>query len=50
VRNPEIPVDPVAFGQHVEPLYYNETAISFDATFDAGKSSGAFNQFSQKSF
>jgi hypothetical protein len=48
VRNPEIPVDPVAFGQHVEPLYYNETAISFDATFDAGKNSGAFNQFSQK--
>ena len=34
--------------QHVEPLYYNETALSFDATFDAGKSSEAFNQFSQK--
>jgi hypothetical protein len=48
VRNPEIEVDPLAFGQNVEPLYYNESAISFDATFDAGKSSGAFNQFRQK--
>lgn len=48
VRNPEIPVNGQEFGQNVEPLYYNETAISFDATFDASKSSGAFNQFKNK--
>lgn len=47
-RNSSIPVDGEGFGQHVEPLYYNETAISFDATFDAAKSSGAFSQFSNK--
>jgi hypothetical protein len=45
VRNPELAINGKEFGQNVEPLYYNETAISFDATFDASKSSGAFNQF-----
>lgn len=48
VRNPELAINGKEFGQNVEPLYYNETAISFDATFDASKSSGAFNQFKNK--
>jgi hypothetical protein len=48
VRNPELPMNGREFGQNVEPLYYNETAIIFDATFDASKSSGAFNQFKNK--
>ena len=48
IRNPEIEFDPIEFGQHVEPLYYNENAISFDATFEAAKGSGAFNYFSNK--
>lgn len=48
VRNPEISVNAEELGQNIEPLYYNETAISFDATFDASKSSGAFNQFTDK--
>ncbi len=48
VRNPSLPMDGESFGQNIEPLYYNETAISFDATFDASKSSGAFNQFTDK--
>lgn len=47
-RNPSLPVDVETFGQNIEPLYYNETAISFDATFDASKSSGAFNQFTNE--
>jgi hypothetical protein len=47
-RNPSLPVKAESFGQHVEPLYYNEAAISFDASFDAAKSSGAFDHFSNK--
>lgn len=47
-RNPSLPVTGETFGQNIEPLYYNETAISFDATFDASKSSGSFNQFTNK--
>ena len=46
IRNPQLEFTPLEFGQHVEPLYYNETSISFDATFDAAKSSGAFDKFS----
>jgi len=48
IRNPEVPISGTEFGQKVEPLYYNETAISIDATFDASKNSGAFNQFTNK--
>jgi hypothetical protein len=32
----------------VEPLYYNETSISFDASFEASKSTGIFNGFDNK--
>jgi hypothetical protein len=48
VRNPENTISGEEFIHHVEPLYYNEVAISFDATFDASKSSGAFSQFTNK--
>jgi hypothetical protein len=48
VRNPGLGINGQEFGQNVEPLYYNETAIIFDAAFDASKSSGAFNQFENK--
>ncbi|MFC3879764.1 DUF6090 family protein [Algoriphagus namhaensis] len=48
IRNPRQPISPDEFGKHTEPLYYSETAISFDATFEAAKSAGAFDQFSNK--
>lgn len=48
VRNPDLGVKPEEFGIHTEPLYYNESAISFDATFEAAKSGGAFEKFSNK--
>ncbi|NVK48267.1 MAG: hypothetical protein HWE09_00770 [Cyclobacteriaceae bacterium] len=48
VRNPNLGVTGVEFGTHTEPLYYNESAISFDATYEAAKSGGAFENFSNK--
>ncbi|MDF2156746.1 DUF6090 family protein [Algoriphagus sp. CAU 1675] len=48
IRNPAQPISSVDFGKHTEPLYYNESAISFDATFEAAKSAGAFDNFSNK--
>lgn len=48
VRNPDLPAGPVDFGKHVEPLYYTEAAISYDATYEASKSSGAFDHFADK--
>jgi len=48
VRNPSLGVSPGEFGIHTEPLYYNESAISFDATYEAAKSGGAFENFSNK--
>ena len=45
VRNPVLDLDPVDFGKHTEPLYYNESAISFDATFETSKSTGTFEHF-----
>lgn len=48
IRNPAQPISSVDFGIHSEPLFYNESAISFDATFEAAKSAGAFDKFSNK--
>jgi hypothetical protein len=48
VRNPDQPRDPVAFGKHTEPLYYNESAISYAAAYEATKNTGAFDRFSNK--
>ena len=48
VRNPALPLNLVEFGIHVEPLYYNETTISFNASFEASKSTGTFNGFINK--
>lgn len=48
VRNPDLAVDPAIFGKHTEPLYYNESAISFNAAFEASKNTGAFDRFSNK--
>ncbi|MCO5726037.1 DUF6090 family protein [Robiginitalea marina] len=48
VRNPDLPAGPLDFGKHVEPLYYTEAAISYDATYEASKSSGAFDHFADK--
>jgi hypothetical protein len=45
VRNPGLELDPVDFGKHTEPLYYNESAISFNATFETSKSTGTFEHF-----
>ncbi|WP_296705535.1 DUF6090 family protein [Algoriphagus sp.] len=48
VRDPSLGVSPSEFGRHTEPLYYNESAISFDATYEAAKSGGAFEKYSNK--
>ncbi|WP_075352516.1 DUF6090 family protein [Algoriphagus marinus] len=48
IRNPAQPISAEEFGKHTEPLYYNESAISFDASFEAAKSAGAFDNFSNK--
>ena len=48
VRNPDLPAGPADFGKHTEPLYYTEAAISYDATYEASKSSGAFDHFANK--
>jgi hypothetical protein len=48
LRNPSLGVSPSEFGTHTEPLYYAESAISFDATYEAAKSGGAFDNFSNK--
>jgi len=48
VRSPSLGVSPAEFGIHTEPLYYAESAISFDATYEAAKSGGAFDNFSNK--
>ena len=48
VRNPNLEVSPAEFGIHTEPLYYIESAISYDATYEAAKSGGAFENFSNK--
>jgi len=45
VRNPALDLNPVDFGKHTDPLYYNESAISFDATFESSKSTGTFEHF-----
>lgn len=42
---PEIPLNLVEFGQHVEPLYYNETEVSFEVYFEISKSIGIVNGF-----
>jgi len=48
IRNPAQKIEPVEFGKHTEPLFYNESAVSFDATYEAAKSGGAFDTFSDK--
>lgn len=48
VRNPSLSVSPAEFGIHTEPLYYIESAISFNATYEAAKSGGAFENYSNK--
>lgn len=48
VRDPSLQVSPEEFGIHTEPLYYNQSAIIFNATFEASKSAGAFDRFSNK--
>jgi hypothetical protein len=40
-----IPLNLVEFGQHVEPLYYNETEVSFEVYFEISKSVGIVNGF-----
>lgn len=48
VRNPAPQPHPADFGKHTEPLYYNVSAISFDATFETSKSTGTFEHFEDK--
>ena len=48
LRNPNLEVSPIEFGKRIEPLYYDNKAISYAATFDASKSSGTFISFKNK--
>ena len=48
VRNPQRKMGIEKFGMYVEPLYYNENAAKYSATFESAKTLGAFNTFSKK--
>ncbi len=48
VRNPHRTMGIEKFGMYVEPLYYNENATNYSATFESAKTLGAFNTFSKK--
>ena len=48
IRNPVNDPDIVAFGKHMEPLYYNKVPVKYSSSFDAAQSSGAFSNFQNK--
>jgi hypothetical protein len=48
VRNPKNTMGIEKFGMYIEPLYYNENATNYSATFESAKSLGAFNTFTNK--
>lgn len=48
IRNPNLEINPIEFGKRIEPLYYDNKAISYASTFDASKSSGTFISFKNK--
>jgi len=45
IRNSYTHTNIIEFGKRVEPLYYNEEAVSYSVTFDAVNSSGEFSNF-----
>ncbi|MEM5564047.1 DUF6090 family protein [Psychroserpens sp. AS72] len=48
VRNPQNKMGIEKFGMYIEPLYYNENATNYSATFESAKTLGAFNSFNKK--
>ncbi|HAH36926.1 MAG TPA: hypothetical protein DEQ87_11475 [Algoriphagus sp.] len=48
IRQPQESINPEEFGKHSEPLYYSESAISFDTSYEAAKSAGSIAAFSNK--
>lgn len=45
VRNPDSPFENEEFGKHVEPLYLGPLGITYNSSYEAAKSSGAFATF-----
>ena len=45
VRNPDSPFENVEFGKHVEPLYLGPLPVTYNSSYEAAKSSGAFANF-----
>ena len=48
VRNPDIPLDNIEIGKHIDPLYFGPLYVGYTSSFDAAKSSGAFASFENK--
>jgi len=45
VRNPNSPFENEEFGKHVEPLYIGPLPVTYNSSYEAAKSSGAFTNF-----
>ena len=45
VRNPNSPFENEEFGKHVEPLYIGPLLVTYNSSYEAAKSSGAFANF-----
>lgn len=45
VRNPDSPFENEEFGKHVEPLYLGPLPVTYNSSYEAAKSSGAFANF-----
>jgi len=45
VRNPDSPFENEEFGKHVEPLYLGPLGVTYNSSYEAAKSSGAFAKF-----
>lgn len=48
VRNPDLKMGLAKFGRYAEPLFYGEKAISNSVTFEAAKTSEAYNGYQEK--
>lgn len=48
VRNPNSPFENEEFGKHVEPLYIGPLPVTYNSSYEAAKSSGAFANFKNK--
>jgi len=48
VRNPDVSLDNIEVGKHIDPLYIGPLHVGYTSSFDAAKSSGAFANFKNK--